>query len=98
MPCPSHICPRGAKRPQTDGIRLPQSLTLPFSIRVFFFIMSVTVLAVMMPLSAGATAKLTGAPSALSFGNVVVGHAENEVLVLTNDGPTSIKVSEVILC
>src|ERR1700683_514099 len=97
MPCPSHICPRGAKRPQTDGMRLPQSLTLPFSIRVFFFIITVTVLAVMMPLSAGATATLTGAPSALSFGNVVVGQPETEVLVLTNGGQTSITVSAMKL-
>src|SRR6202046_865546 len=97
MPCPSHICPRGAKRPQTDGMRLPQSLTPPFSIRVFFFIITVTVLAVMMPLSAGATATLTGAPSALSFGNVVVGQPETEVLVLTNGGQTSITVSAMKL-
>jgi hypothetical protein len=52
----------------------------------------------MMPLSAGATAKqLTGAPSALSFGNVVVGHPETEVLVLTNGGQTSITVSAMKL-
>src|SRR6202034_940023 len=86
-----------SERPQTDRMRLPQSITLPFSIRVFFFIMSVTVLAMMMPLSAGATAKLTGPPSALSFGNVVVGHPETEVLVLTNGGQTSITVSAMKL-
>jgi hypothetical protein len=79
-------------------MRLPQSLTRHFSIRVFFFIITVTVSAVMMPLSAGATAKqLTGAPSALSFGNVVVGHPETEVLVLTNGGQTSITVSAMKL-
>ena len=79
-------------------MRLPQSLSRPFSIRVLFFILTVTVSAVMMPLSAGATAKqLTGAPSALSFGNVIVGQPETQVLVLTNGGQTSITVSAMKL-
>src|ERR1035438_3389800 len=92
-----HLSKRN-ERSETNGMRLPQSLTRHFSIRVFFFIITVTVSAVMMPLSAGATAKqLTGAPSALSFGNVVVGHPETEVLVLTNGGQTSITVSAMKL-
>jgi hypothetical protein len=92
-----YLSKRG-ERPQTDGMQLPQLLTRHFSIRVFFFILTVTVSAVMMPLSAGATAKqLTGAPSALSFGNVIVGQPETEVLVLTNGGQTSITVSAIKL-
>ena len=90
---PFRYLPNRGERPQTDDMRLPQSLTRHFSLRVFFFI-TVTVSAVMMPLSAGATAKqLTGAPSALGFGNVAVGQPETEVLVLTNGGQTSITVS-----
>ena len=92
-----YLSKRG-ERPQTDGMRLPLSHARPFSIRAFFFILTVTVSAVMMPLSAGATAKqLTGAPSALSFGNVIVGHPETEVLVLRNGGQTSITVSAMKL-
>ena len=90
-----YLSKRG-ERPQTDGMRLPLSPARPFSIRAFFFIITVTVSAVMMPLSAGAT-QLTGAPSALSFGNVIVGHHETEVLVLRNGGQTSITVSAMKL-
>ena len=77
-------------------MRLPLSPARRFSIRAFFFIITATVSAVMMPLSAGAT-QLTGAPSALNFGNVIVGHPETEVLVLTNSGQTSVTVSAMNL-
>lgn len=74
-------------------MRLPQSISHPFLPRVVFLI-AITLVAVMMPLGVGAAAQqLSCTPYALTFGSVVIGHSETQVVVVTNGGSTSVTVS-----
>lgn len=85
--------PKRNREPETNDMRLPQSLPRSFSIRVFF-ILSATLFAAMLPLSAGAaTQQLTCVPGALHFGVVAVGQSETQLVVLTNTGQASVTVS-----
>jgi hypothetical protein len=77
-------------------MRLPQSITQHFSVRLAFIIHIVVALAVILPLSAGAaTQSLALSPARLRFGMVEVGEAETQLVVLTNTGTTSATVSTI---
>ena len=75
-------------------MRLPRSISQPFSIRVISLV-AITLLAIMLPVYAGAkTLQLTCTPSShMRFGAVPVGQTETQVLVLTNNGTTSVTLS-----
>ena len=82
---------KSTERPQTDGMRLPQSTSHALSTRVFP-IVAVTLLVTLLPLSGLAMNQLTVSPNTLHFGNVVIGQSETAMVVLTNNGPTNITV------
>jgi Abnormal spindle-like microcephaly-assoc'd, ASPM-SPD-2-Hydin len=74
-------------------MRLPQSISQPFSIRVISLV-TITLLAAMLPVYAGAaTQQLTCTPSRMRFGAVPVGQTETQIVVLTNSGTTSVTVT-----
>jgi Abnormal spindle-like microcephaly-assoc'd, ASPM-SPD-2-Hydin len=76
-----------------NGMRLPQSISQPFSTRVFI-ILIITVAQFALPLWAGASKQqLTCAPCSVRFGTVPIGQTETEIVVLTNGGSTSVTVS-----
>jgi hypothetical protein len=77
-------------------MRLPQSLHQPFSTRVFPII-TLALVAVVLPLCAGASVQLTCTPCSVRFGSVPIGQTETETIVLTNGGLTSVTVSAVNL-
>ena len=89
-----HLCARGATL-HTGLMRLPQSSSLPLSLRVFLNIIPIT-LAVMVPLRAQSVAQqLILSPNHLKFGNIAVGRSEIQPAVLTNTGNTSATVSAI---
>lgn len=73
-------------------MRLPQSISHPFSTRVCSSI-AVTLFAAMILCAGAAAQQLTSTPSTLLFGSVVIGQSESEVVVLTNSGQSSVTVS-----
>ena len=73
-------------------MRLPQSISHSFSIRVFSSI-AVTLFATMILCAGGAAQQLTSTPYPLLFGSVVIGQSESEIVVLANTGQTSVTVS-----
>jgi hypothetical protein len=75
-------------------MRLPQSISHPFSTCVFSRV-AVTLFAPMILCAGSAAQQLTCTPSTLLFGSVVVGQSETEVVSLSNGGPTSVTVSAV---
>jgi hypothetical protein len=82
-----------SRGPQTDDMRLPPSISQPFSIRVISLI-TLTFLAAMLPVCAGATTQqLTCTPSRMRFGSVPIGQTETQIVVLTNSGTTSVTVT-----
>ena len=87
-----HLHNRG-RRPHTDDMRLPQSISQHFSVRIISLI-TFTFLAAVLPGYAGAsTRQLTCTPSTVRFGAVPVGQTETQVVVLTNTGTTSVTVT-----
>jgi hypothetical protein len=78
-------------------MRLPQSILRSLSVRtVHFFTVGMAILLLgMMPLRAGAAAQLTCSPSSLRFGSVDVGQSESLLATLTNNGQTSVTISEI---
>ena len=76
-------------------MRLPQSSSQPFSIRVIS-ILSLIVLSNLLPLCArAATQQLVPSPTSLRFGTVTVGQVETQLVVLTNSGQSSVTLSAV---
>jgi len=72
-------------------MRLPQSIStrLPFLVLI-------TILFALIPLpSRAATLQLQCAPSSLKFGEVTLGQTETQLLVLTNTGHSSTKISAI---
>ncbi len=78
-------------------MRLPQSITSPFSTRAFFAI-SVTVFLAIVSLGAqAATQQLTCTPASLHLGDVPIGQTETQLVILTNTGETPVTVSAISL-
>jgi len=79
-------------------MRLPQSSIRPLSVYTIHFLtigMWLLLLG-MMPARAGATAaQLTCSPSSLRFGAIDVGQTETLMVVVTNNGQTSVTLSEI---
>jgi hypothetical protein len=75
-------------------MRLPQSISHPFSTCVFSRV-AVTLFAPMILCAGSAAQQLTCTPSTLLFGSVVIGQSESEVVSLSNGGPMSVTVSAV---
>ena len=72
-------------------MRLPQPS--PLCTRVFLTF-TVTLCVTMLPLCVpAANAQLTSITSDLTFGNVVVGQSETQLVVLTNSGQTTVTIS-----
>jgi Abnormal spindle-like microcephaly-assoc'd, ASPM-SPD-2-Hydin len=78
-------------------MKLPQSITQPFSTRVFSAF-TVAIFAIVLPFCAqAATQQLVSAPSSLRFGKIPIGQMETQLVVLTNGGNTSVSLSAVTL-
>jgi len=73
-------------------MRLPQSISRPFSIHVFSIVV-ITLLIAFLAMPAAAATQLTAAPASVSFGQVAVGASATQALVLTNTHSGHIKLS-----
>ncbi|HEX4785999.1 MAG TPA: choice-of-anchor D domain-containing protein [Candidatus Sulfotelmatobacter sp.] len=74
-------------------MRLPQSFTHPFC-SCFLSVTIFGAFAMLLPLCPQAAAQqLTASPSSVAFGNVPLGQNETQLIVLRNNGSTSVKVS-----
>jgi hypothetical protein len=79
-------------------MRLPQSFIRSFCVcRVHSSTVILTLFLLgMMPIRAGATVQqLTCSPSSLRFGSLDVGETETLLVTVTNNGPTTVTVSEI---
>jgi hypothetical protein len=91
--CPIEIYSEEPGTLKLNGMRLPQSISQPFSARVFF-ILVLTVALFALPVWAGTSKQqLTCAPCTVRFGAVPIGQTETEIVVLANGGQTSVTVS-----
>jgi hypothetical protein len=79
-------------------MRLPQSSIRPLSVRTIHFLtvgMALLLLA-LTPVGARASAaQLTSSPSSLRFGAIDVGQSEDLLMALTNNGQTSVTLTEI---
>jgi hypothetical protein len=79
-------------------MRLPQSSIRPLSVHPVHFLtvgMALLLLA-LAPVGASATvAQLTSSPSSLRFGAIDVGQSETLLMALTNNGQTSVTLTEI---
>ena len=73
-------------------MRLPQSISHPFAIRVISLI-AITLFATIILCVGAAAQQLTCTPYTLLYGSVVAGQSESEVVVLANSGQTTVTVS-----
>ncbi len=79
-------------------MRLPQSIIRSLSVRIVHFLtngMAILFLGMVPVCAAAATAQLACAPTSFRFGAVVVGQTENLLVTLTNNGQTSVTISEI---
>src|ERR1022692_1564471 len=79
-------------------MRLPQSFLRPLSVRPVRFpaIGMVIALLGMFPVSAGATTpQLTSTPASLRFGEIIIHQTETLLVTVTNNGQTSVTISEI---
>ena len=78
-------------------MRLPQSFTHPLFIRIFSAL-TVVLIATALPWGqAAATQQLIASPSALNFGNVQLGQNETQLIVLKNNGSTTVNVTTMMV-
>jgi hypothetical protein len=77
-------------------MRLPQSFLRSFSAPIAPTIAVAIALLGVFSVRAGATTQqLSCSPAGLGFGDVVIGETETLLVTLTNNGPTSVTVSEI---
>jgi hypothetical protein len=96
--CTAGICRSRRKASKLDDMRLPQSIIRSLSVRIVHFLtngMAILFLGMVPACAAAATAQLACAPTSFRFGAVVLGQTENLLVTLTNNGQTSVTISEI---
>jgi hypothetical protein len=79
-------------------MRLPQSIIRSFSARTIFFLttgITIMLLGIVSGSANAATAQLVCTPTSLRFGDMVVGQTESLLVIVTNNGETSVTVSGI---
>jgi hypothetical protein len=94
-PLETYLC--GFQEFKLMRMRLPQSITQPFSIRVFSIIqVTIFIALLVLRVSAGtqqSNVSVVAAPTSVSFGQVAVGASSTQAVVLTNMRPGHVKLS-----
>ncbi|HTZ83678.1 MAG TPA: choice-of-anchor D domain-containing protein [Candidatus Acidoferrales bacterium] len=75
-------------------MRLPQSSSTPFSIRVSI-VTAFLLIAGFLPLQARSGQQLQSNPSNIRFGSVAIAQSQSQSAVLTNSGQTSVTISAI---
>ncbi len=73
-------------------MRLPQSITLPFLLRVVFLTLLLAS-TIVLPAAGATTQQLVCTPSMLRFGAVTVGQTETQLVAISNVGQTAVTIS-----
>lgn len=80
-----------------QGMRLPQSITPPLSVRIVHFLTNglALILLALLPSSAAASPQLASNPTGVRFGGVVVGQTETLLVTLTNSGAATMTIASM---
>ena len=78
-------------------MRLPQSITHPFSIPVSFALIVAGCISLSSLDARAATQQLTCSPSVVAFGRVKIGASKTEIITFTNRGKTRLKILAIAL-